>query len=65
MLERLVNLMTKLKDIFLRMDECQEEAAGNEIEIAALHAEITSLKKDQADAIIILDELEEAIKKWE
>jgi len=65
MLERLVNLLSRLKDIFLKMEEHQKEADGNEQENAVLKLELDTLKKDQADAIKVLDELEEAIKKWE
>ena len=65
MLERLISLIVRLKEVFLRMEESRNEAHGNEAEIAALTAEMITLKKDQSDAMKVLDELEEAIKKWE
>ena len=65
MLERLISLIVRLKEVFLRMEESRNEAYGNEAEIAALTAEMITLKKDQSDAMKALDELEEVIKKWE
>ena len=65
MLERLINLIVRLKDVFLRMEESRNEARGNEEEMAALVAEMGLLKKDKEDALKALDELEEVIKKWE
>jgi len=65
MLNRLLALMSRLKDIFLRLEEREQNAHGNEPEISALKLEIASLHKDRTDAMLILDDLEEAIKKWE
>ena len=65
MIERLINLISRLKVIFLKLEERQEELRGNEEELEVLKLEVDSLKKDQADAMKVLDELEETIKKWE
>lgn len=65
MIERLINLISRLKVIFLKLEERQEELSGNEEELEVLKLEVDSLKKDQADAMKVLDELEETIKKWE
>jgi len=64
MLERLAQLIIRLKEVLLHVEERQKEAHGNEAEIKDLHAELVSLKKDQVDAMKALDELEEVIKKW-
>jgi len=65
MIDRLLNLIIRLKDIFLRIEEREQESYGNVAEISALHIEINSLKKDKEDAMKALDDLEKAIKKWE
>ena len=65
MLERLVNLIVRLKEILLHVEERQQEAHGNEVEIEDLKVELGSLKADQAAAMKALDDLEEVIKKWE
>ena len=63
MLDRLLNLVLRLKNIFLKIEE--REAHGNATEMSALNEELTVLKKEHTDAMQALDELEEVIKKWE
>lgn len=65
MLERFVALLIRLKDIFAKMEVERNEHAGNEEEMSELHARITELESDQSEALALLDELEEVIKKWE
>ena len=65
MTNRLLALIIRLKTIFLRIEEREQETRGNEKEISALNIELASVKKDQADAMKALDDLEKAIKKWE
>jgi predicted nucleic acid-binding Zn-ribbon protein len=65
MLDRLLQLIIRLKEILLHVEERQQEAHGNEVEIEDLNAELVTLKKDQVDAMKALDDLEEVIKKWE
>ena len=65
MFERLVPLLFRLKAIFLKWEERQKEATGNEKELEILKVEVNSLKKDHSDAMKALDELDEVIKKWE
>ena len=66
MLERLVHLIVRLKEVLLKVEERQHDSAsGNSPEIALLNAEVFALRKDQADALKALDELERVIKKWE
>tara|TARA_R110000824_G_scaffold148727_9_gene318615 strand:+ start:223 stop:414 length:192 start_codon:yes stop_codon:yes gene_type:complete len=62
MLERFTHLIIRLKEILLRTDEA---SAGNAAEITSLTAEVFTLRKDQADTLKALDELEGVIKKWE
>jgi len=65
MLERFVALLIRLKDIFLKIEVERNEHAGNGAGIVELQTKITFLEKDQSEALTLLDELEEVIKKWE
>ena len=65
MLDRLIQLMLRLKDIFASIEVRETEAHGNDATVAALNEELTNLKQDQSDAMKVLDELEVMIKKWE
>jgi len=65
MLERLINLIIRLKDVFRRIEEREQQAHGNDSEIGVLNTKIARLEKEQTDALVLLDELEEAIKKWD
>jgi len=65
MLERLVQLIIRLKQVLLRIEEREQDSHGNEAEIEALKLELGGLQADQAAAMKALDDLEEVIKKWE
>jgi len=72
MLERLLQLIIRLKEILLHVEDRQKKAHGNEAEMEALqkdygrlNTELGSLKADQAAAMKALDDLDEVIKKWE
>ena len=65
MLERLIHLIMRLKEILFQVGEQQKESNGNEIEIKKLPTELASLKQGEIDAMKALDELEEVIIKWE
>jgi len=65
MLERLLDLIMRLKTIFLKMEATHTKQYSDVQEIVTLKAKVAVLEKDQEDAMQILDDLEEAIKKWE
>jgi len=65
MLNRFVALLIRLKDIFAKIEIERNERAGNGAEIVELQTKIASLEADQSEALVLLDELEEVIKKWE
>jgi len=65
MLERLLDLITRLKTIFLKMETTQVDYSATVNEIVILKSKIDDLEKDQNDAMKALDDLEEVIKKWE
>ncbi len=65
MLERLIHLIVRLKEILFQVGERQRDLYGNEIEIKKLTTELAILKQGEIDAMKALDELEEVIKKWE
>ena len=62
MIERFVDLIMRLKAIFANQAVME---AGNGRELAAMEARIDHLMEEQEEAIKMLDELEEVIKKWE
>ncbi len=65
MVERLLQLIIRLKDIFIRIEESHADGAGNEAELLELKSKVASLEADQSEALAMLDDLEEVIKRWE
>lgn len=79
MLERLLDLIGRLKKIFQRMETDGNETAqlqkdfseltqANKLltdHVGGLQERVDLLNKDHVEALAMLDELEEVIKKWE
>ena len=65
MIERLVDLIMRLKAIFATQAVTNSGVGTHGRELAAMEAKIDSLMAEQNEAIKLLDELEEVIKKWE
>ena len=83
MIERLLDLILRLKNIFLKIEqkdnvdsarvlELTKAKAESIVEIEALNFHVQgmqermdTLDKDHQEALAMLDELEEVIKKWE
>tara|TARA_R110000824_G_scaffold280870_1_gene469123 strand:+ start:296 stop:538 length:243 start_codon:yes stop_codon:yes gene_type:complete len=79
MIERLLDLISRLKKIFQRMETDGNENAQLQkdfSDLTQLHTSLTDhvgglqdridlLSKDHDEALAMLDELEEVIKKWE
>ena len=79
MVERLLDLIVRLKKIFLRMETSGNESAQLQEDfseltqvntdlnahIVGLQERVDLLHQDHVEALAMLDELEEVIKKWE
>ena len=79
MVERLLDLITRLKKIFMRMEADGNETAQLQKDFSELtqvnnalndhvvgfQERVDILHKDHEEALAMLDELEEVIKKWE
>ena len=83
MVERLLDLIVRLKNIFLRMETNRNESTQESAQLQQDYSELTqvntdlnnhivglreqveTLNHDHIEALSMLDELEEVIKKWE
>ena len=65
MIERFVDLIMRLKAIFATQAVTNSGIGTHGRELAAMEARIDHLMEEQEEAIKMLDELEEVIKKWE
>ena len=79
MVERLLDLIMRLKKIFMRMESDGNETAQLQKDysdltqvnkalndhVVGLQERVDLMDKDHQEALAMLDELEEVIKKWE